>query len=97
MCIYIHKYIYTHRKIYISIYIVVFITKLLSIYIIAETTEGSSVWKWSPNSRTATACETRGALHLRACALSLHAISKAGRAFYFDRGANVCHISGRSS
>ena len=30
---------YTHRKIYISIYTVVYITKLLSIYTIAETTE----------------------------------------------------------
>ena len=43
----------------------------------------SSVKKWSPSGRNATACVTRGALHLSALAFFLHAISKAGHAFYF--------------
>ena len=34
----------------------------------------SSVWKWSPRRRTATALVTRRALHLRARALYLYAI-----------------------
>ena len=40
---------------------------------------------------------TRGAFHLRACALSLHAILKADRAFSFVSGAKVVQMSGMSS
>ena len=58
---------------------------------------GASVKKWSPRRRTETACVTWGALHLRALALSLHTISKAGRAFSFVRGDKVCQISDSSS
>ena len=58
---------------------------------------GSSVKKWSPSRNTATACVIRGALYRSALALSLHAISKAGRAFSFVMGARVCQISGSSS
>ena len=61
------------------------------------TQSGSSVWKWSPRRRTATAWVTRGDLHLRARALSLHAIPKAGRAFSFVSGAKVFQMLGRSS
>ena len=53
---------------------------------------GSSVWKWIPIMRTATASITRGALHLRARAFSLHAISKAVLAFSFVSGAKVFQI-----
>ena len=53
------------------------------------TQSGSSVKKWSPRRRTATMCVTRGALYLRAQVLSLHAISKAGRAFSFVSRAKV--------
>ena len=42
-------------------------------------------------------CVTCGALHLKARALSLHAILKAGRAFSFVSGAKVFQIRGRSS
>ena len=64
---------------------------------VSFTQSGSSVWKWSPRRRTATAWVTRGALHLRACGISLHAISKAGLTFSFVRGAKVFQIFGRSS
>ena len=56
---------------------------------ISFTQSGSSMKKWSPRRRTATACVTRGDLHLRACALSLCAILKEGCAFSFVSGANV--------
>ena len=59
---------------------------------VSFTQSGSSVKKWSSRRRTATVCVTRGALHLRAWALSLHAISKAGRAFSFVRRAKVFHV-----
>ena len=49
----------------------------------------SSVKKWIPSKRTTTGCVTRGGLHLSAIALSLHNISKAGRAFSFVSGARV--------
>ena len=64
---------------------------------VSFTQSGYSVWKWSPRSRTAIALVTRGALHLRAHALSLHAILKAGRAFSFVSGAKVFQMLGRSS
>ena len=63
---------------------------------VSFTQSGSSVKKWSPRRRTATVCVTHGALHMRSRALSLHAISKAGRAFSFVSGATVCQIRGRS-
>ena len=53
---------------------------------------GYPVEKWSPRRRTATVCVTRGALHMRSWALSLHAISKAGHAFSFVSGAKVFQI-----
>ena len=61
------------------------------------TQSGSSVKKWSPSRRTATVCVILGGLHLSALALSLQAISKAGRTFSFLRWARVCQISGNSS
>ena len=61
------------------------------------THSGSYVWKWSTRRSTATFWVTLGALHLRARALSLHAISKAGLAFSFVSGAKVFQILGRSS
>ena len=64
---------------------------------VSFTQSGSSVKKWIPSRRTATACVTWGALHLSALALYLHAISKAGFAFSFVRGAWVCQIYGRFS
>ena len=51
------------------------------------TQSGSSVKNFSPRRRTSTVWVTRGALYQSALALSLHAILKAGRAFYFVRGA----------
>ena len=53
---------------------------------------GSSMKKWSPRRRTATACVTRGDLYLRFWARSQHAISKADRAFSCVSGAKVCQI-----
>ena len=64
---------------------------------VSFTQSGFYVKKWSPRRRNSTVCVTRGALHLRAWALSLHAILKAGRAFYFVSGAKVFQIRGRSS
>ena len=61
------------------------------------TQSGSSVKNWSPSSRTATACVILGGLHISTLALSLQAISKAGRAFSFVKRARVCHIYGSSS
>ena len=66
-------------------------------FTVSFTQSGFFVWKWIPRRRTATAWVTRGALHLRACALSLQAISKAGLAFYFVSGAKDFQILGRSS
>ena len=64
---------------------------------VSLTQSGSSVWKCIPRRRTATAWVNRGALRLRARALSLHAISKEGLAFYFVSRAKVFQILGRSS
>ena len=61
------------------------------------TQSGSSVKKLSPSRRTATACVTRGNLHISTLALSIHAILKAGCVFSFVKGDRVCQISGRSS
>ena len=54
--------------------------KMLTVWFMQS---GSSVKTWSPRKRTDTVCVTRGALHMRAWTLSLNAISKVGRAFYF--------------
>ena len=59
---------------------------------VSFTESGSSVKKWIPRRRTATVCVKRGSLHLRAQALSLHAISKAVRAFFFVSGDKVYQI-----
>ena len=64
---------------------------------VSFTQSGSFVWEWSTGRRTSTEWVTRGALHLKVRALSLHAISKAGRGFYFVSGAKVFQILGRSS
>ena len=61
------------------------------------TQSGSSVNKRSPRRSNGNACVTRGALHRITLALSLHAISKAGRDFSFVGGSRVFYISGSSS
>ena len=55
-------------------------------FTVSFTQLGSSVKKWIPSRRTATACVIQGALHLSDLALSLHAILKAGCSFFFVRG-----------
>ena len=61
------------------------------------TQSGSSVRKWITRRRTSTVWVTRGALHRRARAISLYAISKVGRAFSFVSGDKVFQILSRSS
>ena len=64
---------------------------------VSLTQSGYLVKKWIPGRRTANVCVTQGALNLSDLALSMHDISKAGRAFSFLRGSRVCQIYGSSS
>ena len=64
---------------------------------VSLTQSGYSVKKWIPRRSPATLCVTWGYFHRSALELSLHTISKVGRALSFARGGRVYQISGRSS